>query len=45
MDFLEDNKKQKITEFVKFVKKELGIEKCPTIVLQNGRGELKTTAN
>ena len=45
MDFLEDNKKQKITEFVKFVKKELGIQKCPTIVLQNGRGELKTTAN
>ena len=45
MDFLEDNKKQKITEFVKFVKKELGIVKCPTIVLQNGRGELKTTAN
>ena len=45
MDFLEDNKKQKITEFVQFVKKELGIEECPTIVLQNGRGELKTTAN
>lgn len=45
MDFLEDNKKEKITEFVKFVKKELGIQKCPTIVLQNGRGELKTTAN
>jgi hypothetical protein len=45
MEFLEDKKKEKITEFVKFVKKELGLEKCPTIVLQNGRGELKTTAN
>ena len=44
-DFLEDNKKEKITEFVKFVRKELQLEKCPTIVLQNGRGELKTTAN
>jgi hypothetical protein len=45
MEFLEDKKKEKIIEFVKFVKKELGLEKCPTIVLQNGRGELKTTAN
>lgn len=45
MEFLDDKKKEKITEFVKFVRKELGLEKCPTIVLQNGRGELKTTAN
>jgi len=45
MDSLKDLKKEKIIEFVKFVKKELDIRKCPTIVLQNGRGELKTTAN
>ena len=45
MDFLSENKKDKISEFVKFVKKELDLEKCPLIILQNGRGELKTTAN
>ena len=45
MNSLNDNKKGTITEFVKFVRKELQLEKCPTIVLQNGRGELKTTAN
>jgi len=45
MDSLNDNKKGIITEFVKFVRKELQLEKCPTIVLQNGRGELKTTAS
>jgi len=45
MEYLDDKKKEKITEFVKFVRKELDLEKCPTIVLQNGRGELKTTAN
>ena len=45
MNSLNDNKKGIITEFVKFVRKELQLEKCPTIVLQNGRGELKTTAN
>lgn len=45
MDFLTDDKKSKVTEFVKFVKDELGLEKCPVVILQNGRGELKTTAN
>jgi hypothetical protein len=45
MTFLDDNRKDKITEFVKFVKNELQLKKCPTIILQNGRGELKTTAN
>lgn len=45
MDSLNDKKKDTITEFVKFVRKELQLEKCPTIVLQNGRGKLKTTAN
>ena len=45
MGFLDDKQKERITEFVKFVRKQLQLEKCPTIVLQNGRGELKTTAN
>ena len=45
MEFLGDDKKQKITEFVKFVKKELDLKECPTVVLQNGRGKLKTTAH
>ena len=45
MNSLNDKKKETITEFVKFVRKQLQLEKCPTIVLQNGRGELKTTAN
>jgi len=45
MEFLDDDKKQKITEFVKFVKKELELKECPTVVLQNGRGKLKTTAH
>jgi hypothetical protein len=45
MTFLNNDKKDKITEFVKFVRDGLQLEKCPTIILQNGRGELKTTAN
>jgi Zn-dependent peptidase ImmA (M78 family) len=45
MEFLNEDKKSKITEFVKFVKKELELKKCPTVVLQNGRGDLKTTAH
>jgi Zn-dependent peptidase ImmA (M78 family) len=45
MDFLTKDKKDKITEFVKFVKEQLEIEKCPEVILQNGRGKLKTTAN
>lgn len=44
MEFLTEDKKKTITEFVKFVKSELGIKKCPIVVLQNGRGQLKTTA-
>lgn len=39
-----DNK-EKIEEFVKFVKKELGIKHMPTIVIQNHRNDIKTTAN
>jgi hypothetical protein len=45
MDFLDDDKKNKITEFVKFVKNELQLQTYPVITLQNGRGKLKTTAN
>jgi Zn-dependent peptidase ImmA (M78 family) len=44
MGFLDDAKKETITNFVKFVKKELGIERMPTIILQNGKGNIKTTA-
>lgn len=45
MSFLNDDKKQKLNEFVKFVKQELGLETCPTISIQNNRNGLKTTAN
>lgn len=45
MNFLNDDKKEKLTDFIKFVKKELSIDKMPTISIQNGRGSLKTTAN
>ena len=45
MGFLNDDKKEKLKEFVKFVKNELDLKSVPTISIQNGRGELKTTAN
>jgi hypothetical protein len=45
MEFLNDDKKKKLDEFVKFVKKELEIKKLPSISIQNGKGKLKTTAN
>ena len=45
MEFLDDKKKDTITEFVKFTIKELGIKSSPTIVIQNGKGNLKTTAS
>ena len=45
MSFLTDDKKEKLDEFVKFVSKELGLKKTPKIVVQNGRKDLKTTAN
>jgi len=45
MSFLEDIDKERLVEFVKFVKNELGIKVTPTIKLLNGRGELKTTAH
>jgi hypothetical protein len=45
MSFLNDDKKQKLNDFVKFVKNELKIDSCPTILIQNHRNGLKTTAN
>jgi len=45
MSFLNDDKKEKLNEFVKFVKKELDLKTVPTISVQNHREGLKTTAN
>lgn len=45
MSFLNDDKKEKLNEFVKFVKNELQLKNIPTISVQNHRDGLKTTAN
>ncbi len=45
MGFLDDNKKEKLSEFTKFVVKELGIKNPPTIAVLGTRNGLKTTAN
>lgn len=45
MEFLNQTKKEKLNDFVKFAKKEIGIENMPTISIQNGRKSLKTTAS
>jgi hypothetical protein len=45
MGFLNDQQKEKLTEFIKFVKGELQLKSTPKVVIQNGRKELKTTAN
>ena len=45
MEFLNDQQKEKLTEFVKFVKGELKLKSTPKVVVQNGRKDLKTTAN
>jgi hypothetical protein len=45
MESLDDNTKEKLDEFVRFVKKELGIKHIPTIALLNSRSNIKTTAN
>ena len=45
MGFLEDNKKSKLIEFVKFVKGELGIKNAPEVRIKSERSEMKTTAN
>ncbi len=45
MSFLDDNKKEKLNNFVKFVKEQLELKTVPTISIQNHRNGLKTTAN
>lgn len=45
MGFLDDKQKERITEFVKFVKSELELKSTPKVVLQNGKNQLKTTAS
>lgn len=45
MTFLSDEAKQKLNSFTNFVKDQLELKSVPTISIQNGRGELKTTAN
>lgn len=45
MELLNNNKKETIEKFVKFVKNELKINHIPTIALLNARKALKTTAN
>jgi hypothetical protein len=45
MGFLTDEQKAKLNNFVKFTKDHLGLKQPPKVVLQNGRKDLKTTAN
>ncbi len=45
MGFLTDDNKEKLTAFVKFVKKQLGLKTVPTISIKGNRDGLKTTAN
>ena len=45
MSFLSDNQKKILSDFGKFVVKELNIKNPPTIVVQNSREKLRTTAN
>jgi hypothetical protein len=45
MGFLNKKQKSLLISFVEFVKKELDIKNIPTIIVQNNREGLKTTAN
>lgn len=45
MSFLNDDKKDKLNRFVKFVKDQLELDTVPVISVQNHRENLKTTAN
>jgi hypothetical protein len=45
MSFLNDDKKDKLNRFVKFVKDQLELDTVPVISIQNHRKNLKTTAN
>lgn len=45
MGFLNEDKKDKLNSFVKFVKEQLELDTVPTISVQNHRNGLKTTTN
>ena len=45
MSFLKEEYQDKLNAFVKFVKGELDLKETPKIIVQNGRKDLKTTAN
>jgi hypothetical protein len=45
MGFLNDDKKEKLNAFVKFVKEQLELKTVPTISIKGNRDGLKTTAN
>ena len=45
MGFLNDDNKEKLTAFVKFVKDQLELKTVPTISIKGNRDGLKTTAN
>jgi len=45
MEFLTDEQKIRLNNFVKFSKEFLGLKNTPKIVIQNGSKDLKTTAN
>lgn len=45
MGFLNDDKKEKLNAFVKFVKNQLELKTVPTISIKGNRDGLKTTAN
>lgn len=45
MEVLKKEKKTILIKFIKFVIKELKIKENPKVILQNGRGKLRTTAN
>jgi hypothetical protein len=45
MAFLTDKQKDLLQEFIKFVKGDLDLKVIPSVILQNGRKNLKTTAN
>jgi hypothetical protein len=45
MSFLDDDKKEKLKGFIRFVKEQLELKSVPKIAIQNNRDGLKTTAN
>lgn len=44
-DSLTEKKKKTLDKFVLFVKKQLDLKTVPTVIVQNHRNDLKTTAN